>query len=104
MSRYEKQWPCCGDTSITEAWEPESCPFCTGPVASAECTLPPKGWKCSRAAGHEGPCAASEAQVPMTREWVAAFPGTAAGIINMLAAQIDASQPPGAATPKEHES
>lgn len=23
------------------------------------CTLPPRGWKCSRAAGHEGPCAAT---------------------------------------------
>lgn len=23
------------------------------------CTIPPKGWTCSRDAGHEGPCAAS---------------------------------------------
>jgi len=23
-----------------------------------ECTLPPPGWRCTRAAGHEGPCAA----------------------------------------------
>jgi hypothetical protein len=29
MSRYEKEWPCCGDTSITDAYEPEQCPFCT---------------------------------------------------------------------------
>jgi len=29
MSRYEKQWPCCGDTSITDSYEPEHCPFCT---------------------------------------------------------------------------
>lgn len=26
-------------------------------IASA-CTIPPKGWWCSREAGHEGPCAA----------------------------------------------
>ena len=30
---------------------------------------------------------------PMTREFCAAFPGTAAGIINALARQIDAAQP-----------
>ena len=24
------------------------------------CSLPPKGWSCSRSAGHEGPCAASQ--------------------------------------------
>lgn len=28
MSRYEKEWPCCGDISITNGYEPESCPFC----------------------------------------------------------------------------
>ena len=26
----------------------------------APCVLPPKGWKCSRCADHEGPCAATE--------------------------------------------
>lgn len=25
---------------------------------STECTVPPVGWKCTRAPGHEGPCAA----------------------------------------------
>jgi len=29
MSRYETTWPCCGDTTITEAWIPEECPFCS---------------------------------------------------------------------------
>lgn len=26
------------------------------------CTVPPKGWRCTREAGHEGPCAAVEAR------------------------------------------
>ena len=26
--------------------------------ASAKCGLPPAGWKCTRARGHDGPCAA----------------------------------------------
>lgn len=25
---------------------------------TSECKLPPKGWRCTRPAGHEGPCAA----------------------------------------------
>ena len=25
------------------------------------CTVPPEGWKCSRSAGHDGPCAARPA-------------------------------------------
>lgn len=28
MSGYRKEWPCCGDETYTEAWEPEKCPFC----------------------------------------------------------------------------
>lgn len=28
MSGYRKEWPCCGDETYTEAWEPERCPFC----------------------------------------------------------------------------
>lgn len=32
------------------------------------CTVPPPGWKCSRAAGHEGPCAARPAQEAMASE------------------------------------
>lgn len=31
------------------------------------CTLPPHGWRCSRAAGHEGPCATHPASP--TAEW-----------------------------------
>lgn len=31
--------------------------------ANASCTVPPPGWWCSRAKGHEGPCAAREAAV-----------------------------------------
>lgn len=26
--------------------------------AARECTLPPAGWRCTRRAGHDGPCAA----------------------------------------------
>lgn len=28
------------------------------------CTIPPKGWTCSRDAGHDGPCAASQEPFP----------------------------------------
>lgn len=28
MSGYRNEWPCCGDETYTEAWEPERCPFC----------------------------------------------------------------------------
>ncbi len=28
--------------------------------ADAECMVPPLGWRCTRGAGHEGPCAAVE--------------------------------------------
>lgn len=31
-------------------------------VGGASCTAPPSGWVCSRAAGHDGPCAASPAK------------------------------------------
>jgi hypothetical protein len=27
-------------------------------LTKPECKVPPKGWKCTRGAGHEGPCAA----------------------------------------------
>lgn len=55
--------------------------------AVGECSLPPTGWRCTRNAGHEGPCAAIE--LPVTREWCAAHPGSAAHIIYLLAKQID---------------
>lgn len=29
------------------------------PAAPSRCNVPPEGWECSRAAGHEGPCAAT---------------------------------------------
>ena len=29
-----------------------------------ECTLPPPGWRCTRAAGHDGPCAAVATHMP----------------------------------------
>lgn len=28
------------------------------PVDGAQCTIPPEGWRCTREAGHDGPCAA----------------------------------------------
>ncbi len=28
MSTYRVEWPCCGSVTETEAWEPDSCPFC----------------------------------------------------------------------------
>lgn len=36
MSMYRKEWPCCGDVTETNAWEPESCPFCTPAVSLAQ--------------------------------------------------------------------
>jgi hypothetical protein len=29
MSMYRKEWACCGSVTETDAWEPDSCPFCT---------------------------------------------------------------------------
>lgn len=29
MSMYRREWDCCGSVTETDAWEPESCPFCT---------------------------------------------------------------------------
>lgn len=34
MSMYRIEWPCCGDVTETEAWQPEHCPFC-GPATIA---------------------------------------------------------------------
>lgn len=28
MGMYRKEWECCNSVTETEAWEPESCPFC----------------------------------------------------------------------------
>lgn len=38
-----------------------------GAQAGDECKRPPEGWKCSRAADHQGPCAASKAD-PLSTE------------------------------------
>jgi ribosomal protein L1 len=36
MSAYRVEWECCGSESLTEAWEPEGCPFCTEHKLRAE--------------------------------------------------------------------
>lgn len=41
------------------------------------CTIPPAGWACTRAAGHDGPCAAipaGEADYRAYRAWAATSP------------------------------
>lgn len=38
-----------------------------------KCNVPPEGWKCSRQAGHEGPCAATPIDTPPIREYPSAF-------------------------------
>lgn len=35
MGTYRKEWDCCGSATETEAWEPDTCPFCT-PVEQAQ--------------------------------------------------------------------
>lgn len=35
MSMYRKEWDCCGSATETNAWEPDSCPFCTSAAPSA---------------------------------------------------------------------
>lgn len=35
MGTYRKEWPCCDSVTETQAWEPESCPFCTQDAAPA---------------------------------------------------------------------
>lgn len=41
-----------------------------------QCTIPPKGWRCTRDAGHEGPCAA--VKIPWWKQAAASF-GNAVG-------------------------
>lgn len=52
---------------MTDAWEGELTPQEKARIDAAWekhkaavpiCGIPPKGWQCSRAAGHDGPCAA----------------------------------------------
>ena len=41
MSTYRVEWDCCGSVTETEAWEPESCPFCTdAPKTTVEAAAP----------------------------------------------------------------
>jgi len=35
MSMYCREWNCCGSVTETDAWEPESCPFCNPLEAAA---------------------------------------------------------------------
>lgn len=35
MSRYEIEWPCCGDISVPHSWEPDECPFCEPSIMAA---------------------------------------------------------------------
>ena len=41
MSRYEITWPCCGDTTVTDAWEPSECPFCNSAERQRALSAPP---------------------------------------------------------------
>lgn len=42
-------------------WQPQPAPtFPDGLGVNTKCTVPPAGWKCSRIAGHAGPCAATQ--------------------------------------------
>jgi hypothetical protein len=48
MGTYRKEWNCCGSVTETEAWEPDSCPFCTpDPV-----TPPAQASDCATCEGH----------------------------------------------------
>lgn len=53
--------PINGDSHTTPQFETRPASSWSGRVSSGDdlgCSLPPPGWWCSRAAGHEGPCAA----------------------------------------------
>jgi hypothetical protein len=39
-------------------------------VLSPECKLPPRGWYCTRGAGHDGPCAAWPTRWTRIRQWL----------------------------------
>lgn len=40
MGTYRVEWDCCGSVTETEAWEPESCPFCTETPAAPAPAVP----------------------------------------------------------------
>jgi hypothetical protein len=46
------------------------------------CTIPPKGWTCSREAGHEGPCAARKVNLEAPWDTVFYYPGEV-GIVGL---------------------
>jgi hypothetical protein len=39
-------------------WEERRAAYDPPALPLEECKVPPKGWRCTRPAGHEGPCAA----------------------------------------------
>ena len=36
MGMYRTEWECCGDTTETDAWIPDACPFCSVIALKAE--------------------------------------------------------------------
>ena len=46
-------------------WEEDTSPSRWG--VPEECNLPPRGWRCTRPAGHDGPCAAVPVAVGLER-------------------------------------
>ena len=52
------------------------------------CQIPPAGWKCSRGAGHEGPCAASIDYPPVPRVETEVFELTVTRVRDFNAAGV----------------
>lgn len=65
--------PDCGRCGGAGTFTPP--PDATATVVEAGCTVPPAGWRCTRTAGHSGPCAAVPTDAPPTVEeaWRAGF-------------------------------
>ena len=59
LIRFESEDPltAAAQSRIDAAWERHK-------AASPICDIPPPGWKCSRAPGHDGPCAATPTHTP----------------------------------------
>lgn len=59
LIRIESEEPltAAAQSRIDAAWERHK-------AASPICEIPPPGWKCSRAPGHDGPCAATPTHTP----------------------------------------
>lgn len=45
------------------------------PMSTKQCDLPPEGWRCTRDAGHEGPCAAVQVGSPAATEAARRYTG-----------------------------